>query len=401
MPSAWHNAEGVNPAVREAPTDPVDSAYTTTDADEPRSAHVPVGLVLEEAMTKAQKKNLARRKKKQQATATDGQHSEAGTAATDGSADPNNLDEWALADQPCSSALADHNLLAGHTKFVTDPVRYLQLLGLMDTEDESEHGGMPEVELGSPATSVVLSISDSGSNSNVTISSEPSTTADLVPVVLPIAVPVALPLVVPDAASQPLPPVSDPSSAAPDINNTVDDDTALLEAMELSKKQYQLEQEMEKQRMVLAGQVPLSKVALALAPTPSITPSTSAPPTFSFPHAPTLSPSVVAAPVQHVAPIMLPKLELPSTALSLGSKPMPMVQDVLHGASNGGNYGPNPATLALAPSNGVLQACKVVEASKQLLGAYAPLTSGHKMVDSATKEEDDLGDLLALCGVVN
>lgn len=405
MPNAWHRAEGVNYAIREAPLEPVESAYTVLGSDQPKPANVPVGLVLEEALTKAQKKNLARRKKKQQAATADGQHSEAGTAVTDGSADLNSLDDWVAAEQQRNragtagnSAPAPENLLAGHTKFVTDPARYLQLLGLLndDSDTDSDGEGDQDASL-SPAATPVLSFSNSPGSSSATSVDAESSAAAYVPAHVPVAVPIAVPVVLPMAEDTMLvasaasatalatPTVLAATPATPASGVIIDDDAALREALELSKKQYELEQEIHKQRMVLAGgvttstPVPTAVVASPVVATPEAN-ATPKPLSFTFPQALTISPLAIAPPVRDLAPIMLPKLEAATPA--------------------GYGYLPAPPPGLFGSSNPGLQQSKMGLHFNKPTNGYAPMaTSHHGSTMAGIQGDDDLIDLLALCGV--
>jgi len=108
---------------------------------------LPVGMVLEENLTKAQKKNLKRKLGKQGAARAENS-SEAGTAVTDGSTDHTSgfaEADWGFGEGSGGGhgQIAPHEIM-GCPKLVSNLDRYKQLLGLhayIGSEDEDEEGG--------------------------------------------------------------------------------------------------------------------------------------------------------------------------------------------------------------------------------------------------------------------
>lgn len=340
----WATASA-NHAIRQPgePTLP-QAAAAAPDADLDNSPHVPVGLVLEEALTKAQRKNLARRKKKVQAAAAD-TISEAGTAVTDTSS----LDDFAVSQQPGATAgsSAAHHLLNGD-KFVTDIKRYQQLLGLYmdsDSEDESD----AESELSSEWAAPLASESPTASSSARPSSSASSHTAAAVP----------------------------SSPATPEQ----DDDAALRVAVEQSMREYALQQEMQRQRDILTGygEEQQQQPALAVA----VVAAEPEPPAFSFPKAPVAPP-----------PVVLPTFTVPVAEPVAPSFAAPYVKPESAPPHNGYNTG----------NSGYQQPLWQQQQTPAGYNAYTvapPLAAGHAVsaVSAGGDEDDDLNSLLALCGV--
>lgn len=390
--------EGVSQAVLEPPSEPAEPTYTAPVAGQPKSAHVPVGMVLEEALNKAQKKNLARRRKKQQAVALDGQHNEAGTAAADDSTDLNSLDEWAAAAQHNQAgAQGGENLLAGHNKFVTNPKRYLQLLGLLDSDSESDIEPDVAEDNRTAGTPVPSNLGNARSN-NLGLAMSvadppipPSSTPVEVPIAVPLVVPVTLPTSVPTATK-----TTTTMSTALAAKETGDGDAALREALAQSVKQYELEQEMNKQRMILAGEMPMPSGALGPAVPTNATPATHL--TFDFTQAPSVTPLVSESPLCDTTPSSLLKME--PLGISMATRDASLVPDT----ANREGCGCPKAQTGLSSFNNInLEQPKAnMVLNSAMAGAYAPMTHcTYAPAMAHNADEDDLCDLLALCGVAN
>jgi hypothetical protein len=129
------------------------------EAEKEEGPRLPVGMVLEAKLNKAQKKNLKRKLGKQAAAKAE-DSSEAGTAVTDGSTDHTSgfaEADWALGEGGGAGArhgqMAPHEIM-GCAKFVSNVDRYKQLLGLQsymasdgeDGEGENEYDSDSEYE---------------------------------------------------------------------------------------------------------------------------------------------------------------------------------------------------------------------------------------------------------------
>jgi hypothetical protein len=330
------------------------------EPDKPKGPHVPVGLVLEEALTKAQKKNLQRRKKKQQQDAAGGDaHSESGTAATDASS----LDGWndgagssnAGAGSSMGTTAGAAALLSSNA-FVTDIKRYQQLLGLYVGGDDSDDEDAELSDVGDDSASDVSStaapvaLTRPGSSSGYSMTSTPPATADT---------------------------VGGSDHAA--ISDA--DDAALAAVMEQSRREYELQQEMQRQREILSGyaaaHISSPKARAPVAPPPVVLPAFTVP--VAQPTAvPTAVPVAVPEPVhdsfaglafqrQPVLPLWQQEAAIKSSA-------------VTNNAAGYGGYG-----VQQAAAFGVV-----------------PMAAGHGVAATAADDEDDDGDLnslLALCGV--
>jgi hypothetical protein len=305
--------------------------------------------VLEEALTKAQKKNLQRRKKKQEAAGGDG-HSEAGTAATDASsvdwndgAGSSNGGASSLGTTAGAAALLSSNA------FVTDIKRYQQLLGLYVGDDDSDDEEADDV-------SDVADDADSASD------------------VSSIAAPVSLTR--PGSSSSFSNNSTPPAPAADDVASSADaDDAALAAIMEQSRREYELQQEMQRQREILGGYV--DRYAEEHAAVERATP----------------------------APVVLPSFTVPvvvPTAVTM-AEPAPA-----HESFAGPGYQQQPAVPLwqqemAVKSAGVNNAAGFGGYGVQQAAAFGvvPMAAGFGIAATAAAgdDDDDLGDLLALCGV--
>lgn len=337
--NAWQRPEGVLVALNGAPLEArQEEPEPEAGAAEPRPAGLPVGMVLEQAMTKAQKKNLHRRKKKAVAGAPGADAaSEAGTAVTDASGDALCLDDWDAAAERLASAQA-----GGGDGFITDAARYRKLLGLHpDSDADSDDGGGDEAASGSGLSGdgEGRGLGDDGSL-RLTASDSSDGGASPAAVLLPVAPVIA-------------------AFGGAGAGTTANEEAAMQAAVAASLREFECEQERQRQRAFLAAGapavvqlpvvVPVAAVAAAskAAPPPltwQLSGDAGTPaPAFSFSPAPLAAPAAAAAP----------------------------------GAGYGLAYG---AALAAQP-----------------VPAY--MAAGHQLAAVAEEEDDDLDSLLALCGV--
>jgi hypothetical protein len=308
---------------------------------------VPVGLVLEEALTKAQKKNLQRRKKKQQEAAGGDAHSEAGTAATDASS----LDGWndgaGSSNGGASSSMgttAGAAALLSSNAFVTDIKRYQQLLGLYVGDDDSDD---EEAELSDVGDDSASDVSSTVAPSALT---RPSSSSSY--------------------SNDGTPPAPDADAGgSPDA-----DDAALAAVMEQSRREYELQQEMQRQREILSGYSAGSATGFAAAEEARVhaAPAPVVPPSFSVPVVPTAVPVVEPA---HESFAGLGYQQ--QAAVPLWQQEMAVKSAGVNNAAGYGGYG-----VQQAAAYGVV-----------------PMAAGHGMAATAGDEDDDLDSLLALCGV--
>eukprot|EP00775_Hariotina_reticulata_P009940 gene9940-10095_t len=200
-PNAWQDDSGHH-IIRAAPItaaqpSPEPLISPEDKQQEAKAANVPVGWSLHDALPKAQKKNLQRRKKKQQMM-------DAASEATDGSADHAGLDEM----------------------IIEQYYRLLALQGTPLSDDEEEDAIMDQEEE----------------------DQEPAAAAFVAPAVS------TPPLQMPVAA---LPADTAPSSpAAPPTGIPAEEDKALQAAIAASEKDFELEQERQRQREILARAPP-------------------------------------------------------------------------------------------------------------------------------------------------
>jgi hypothetical protein len=314
--------------------------------------------VLEEALTKAQKKNLQRRKKKLEAAGADG-HSEAGTAATE---DASSVDGWndgagssnggASSSQGTTAGAA---ALLSSNAFVTDIKRYQQLLGLYVGDDDSDDEEAELSNVGNDdsasdvsSTAAPVSLTRPGSSSSYSNDSTP------------------------------------PAPAPADVGSSTDaHDAALAAIMEQSRREYELQQEMQRQRKILSGYVDSAAAsfvaaeehaaqyehAAVQAPPPVVLPSFSVPVVV-----PTAVPVAQPAPA-HESFVRLGYQQQPT--VPLWQQKMAVKSAGVNNAAGFGGYG-----MQQAAAFGVV-----------------PMAAGHGMAAAAGDDDDDLGDLLALCGV--
>jgi hypothetical protein len=325
--------------------------------------------VLEEALTKAQKKNLQRRKKKQQQDATGGDaHSESGTAATDASS----LDGWN--DGAGSSSNADAGSSMGTTAgaaallssnaFVTDIKRYQQLLGLYVGSDDSDD---EEADLSDVGDDSASDVSSAAAPADLTRPGSSSSNSN---------------------ASTPAGPADVGSSDHAAVADADADDAALAAVMEQSRREYELQQEMQRQREILSGYG--AGIAIASDTADSLDQPACPPPvvlpSFSVPVA---QPVVVPTAVPVAIPVATPEPAHESFAgpafqqqpmLPLWQQEAAIKSSNINSAAGYGGYG-----VQQAAAFGVV-----------------PMAAGHGMgatAAAAGEEDDDLDSLLALCGV--
>jgi hypothetical protein len=421
-PSVW-GQKGAAPVLANAhlpAADPAaDPLALTPDpaaaAQGPRAAQVTVGLVLEEALTKgltkAQKKNLARKKKREAAGGLDtlseasSDHQDAAAAAgvlADGagpSAGAAAAGNHALVGfDGAAMGNCQNDLLAqqGH-KFITDYAKYAALLGLMDADSSEEEDSEGEEEehgegvdgAGAEAYMHGGDVSPAfGDGFNAPAYPAPvavpvvAPVPQAAPVVAPVAVPIAAPVAVPIAApvavpiAAPVAAVPEPQAAAAAGKVAMTEEEyneAYNKAMAASIMSAQVEDEMRRQRQVLAS----GGFTAAF--------SKPAPAGYTYPGALDLP---VAAPV--VAPVAAP------TQFYGQTKAQPEAPAA--GRGGGWVFGGGDQGAALPPH---------IPAGYAQYGAYgeggvvAPMAAGHSAPEVASEDEDDdgLSTLLALCGV--
>lgn len=375
--NVWQQA-GASSAVRQAPTADDHAAASAAalaaaaELEKPKGPHVPVGLVLEEALTKAQKKNLQRRKKKQQQDAGGGDAcSESGTAITDASS----VDGWNDGAGSSSNAGAGSSLgttagaaaLLSSNSFVTDIKRYQQLLGLyVGGDDSDDEDAELSEDVGDDSASDVSSAAApaalTGPSSSLSNASTPAA--------------------LPDAGSS----GEHAAAAASDA-----DDAALAAIMEQSRREYELQQEMQRQRDILSGYGAGSAFGSSAATTEQLLEQPASPPPVVLPafSVPIAQPVVVPAAVPVTVPVAEPVPALGSFA-GLGFQQQPaqplwqqqaaVKSSTLNNAAGYGGYGVQQAAAF----------------------GMVPMAAGHGMATAAAaggEEDDDLDSLLALCGV--
>lgn len=396
---AW-GLKGAAPVLANAHLPPPEDPDLTTAgaaADGLRPAQMPVGLVLEEALTKAQKKNLARKKKRAGLTGAE--------AASEASSDhQDNVTALGASDSAGSSsfssattgaglvgfdgasmASSQHDFLAQQGfKFVTDPARYAQLLGLYcaDSDEEDDAEGDTEAEevteefTGTEGYLHGVDVAAAGDNNLAGFSS------DVVPAPAPVTFTTQV-----DSATP-------PPAAAADLDKEATEMEALNAAMAASIKQYQLEEEMRRQREVLASGFGAAG-AFSKAPPAGYVPY---PTTVLDTPAPV--PMPVAAPA--VAPIAVAAPAAPSMLFN-HTKQQPEVASGGYGNGwvfGGGNQGagalpPHIPNGYAAPAAGYAQYEGF--GAGNVVGSMA---AGHSAPEvAADEDDDDLGTLLALCGV--
>lgn len=364
-----------------------------------------MGLVLEEAFSKAQRKNLARKLKRAAAAGGDtvseasSDHQDVsaalGLTTPSASSSTNGSTPRAVSAGAGGHALVgfdgasmahmqggDDDLLAqqGH-RFINDPAEYARLLGLYcadDSDEEEEEvqeaggyeaGGFQD-DLLSPASHEAYLHGDDGAGN--TLPADYGVLSDTAA-----AAPSFVPAVAPAQAA-----AAPPPSAVLEMSKDTTEMEALNAAMAESIKQYQLEEEMRRQRQLLAAGVSgafTSKVA----PPPS--------------HAPFVPQAPVAAPV--VAPVVAPQAAAPS-ALFGQTKQQPEVPAAGYGGNNSWVFGGvNQGAGALPPHlpAGYTQ-FDGYGGGGNVVGTMAAGHSGAELA-AAEDDDDDLSTLLALCGV--
>lgn len=374
--NVWQQA-GASSAVRQAPTAEDHAAASAAalaaaaELEKPKGPHVPVGLVLEEALTKAQKKNLQRRKKKQQQDAAGGDAcSESGTAITDASS----VDGWNDGAGSSSNAGSSLGTTAGaaallsSNSFVTDIKRYQQLLGLyVGGDDSDDEDAELSEDVGDDSASDVSSAAAPAALTRPSSSLSNAST----------------PAALPDAGS------SGEHAAAAAASDA--DDAELAAIMEQSRREYELQQEMQRQRDILSGYGAGSAFASSAATTEQLLKQPASPPPVVLPafSVPIAQPFVVPAAVPVAVPVAEPVPTLGSFA-GLGFQQQPaqplwqqqaaVKSSTLNNAAGFGGYGVQQAAAF----------------------GMVPMAAGHGMATAAAaggEEDDDLDSLLALCGV--
>jgi hypothetical protein len=393
---AW-GLKGAAPVLANAhlppPEDP-DTSTAAAAAGGPRPAQLPVGLVLEEALTKAQKKNLARKKKRAGLTGAE--------AASEASSDhQDNVSALGASDSAGSSsfssattgaglvgfdgasmASSQHDFLAQQGfKFVTDPARYAQLLGLYcadsdeeeDAEDDTEAEEATEEITGTEADLHGVDVAAVGDTNLAGFSS------DVIPA--PASVTFTAPM---DSAAP-------PAAAPADLDKDVTEMEALNAAMAASIKQYQVEEEMRRQREVLASGFGAAGAF------------SKAPPAGYVPYPTTVLDAPTPVPMPVAAPVVTPVAVAAPSMLFHQMKQQPEAPSAGHGNGwvfGGGNQGagalpPHILSGYAAPAAGYTQYDGL--GAGNIVGSMA---AGHSAPEvAADEDDDDLGTLLALCGV--
>jgi len=396
-----------------------------------------VGWSLDDALTKAQKKNLQRRKKKQQML-------DAASEATEGSADHTSLDELMLEQAtsaanngagPSSSgasssgggaaAALDPSQMLNSNKFVTkieDYYRLLALHGAVLSDDEDEAAMNEEDDEQEPAAVTFEAPAVHTPQPQMPVAALSSLTAP-------------------------------PSPAAPPTDALSDEDRALQAALAASQKEFELEQEMQRQREILARAPPGMYNSLAKEASYSPKFMTLADGPLSEAQKPQIPAAAVIAPV--AVPVMVPSAQLPTPPVvpelprelpapagkesvvpqffqpaGFGNLDAPQAPDgIAHRtAFSSGHNGQqqlqppgytgwqqqqhsmfsNPVvatakftSFGQAPgshgADGSIASATAGRVGCQ--GGYAPMTAGHHVVATAADDDDDLTSLLQLCGV--
>ncbi|KAF8068244.1 macro domain-containing protein [Scenedesmus sp. PABB004] len=341
-PKAHH----VNAAKLQVNRPPRRPCPTPGDPDAPKAETV--GLVLEEALTKAQKRNLARARKKKEAAAL----GEGGSEASADTADASSLSTFSAPAGAGSSAAAaggGGGGLMGGFRAVTDLKAYNRMLGLSDSDDESaasDDGGDAGDAAGSEAGSHAqwsrgLSPAASGATG---ASSGPASSGGGG-----------------DAGGPAAPPAGADDEAA-----------AMAAAMEASMRDFALQQEMQRQREILSGALQpgaAQAFAPAFAPAPTFTPA----------------PAFAPAPLAKAAP---PPFQLPAFT----ARPAPPAPQPPAFAFGGGG---------LSWPGGDPVAAKAAAGAAGGHGGYGvvPMAAGLGSAAPDEDDDDDLGSLLELCGV--
>jgi hypothetical protein len=350
--------------------------------------------VLEEALTKAQKKNLARKKKRAATTGAE--------AASEASSDhQDNITALGASDSAGSSSCSrdatgagllgfdgapmannQHDLWAQQgIKFITDPAQYNQLLGIYCADsDDDDTGDKTEVNY-----AITEDITGVEADLHGVAAVDDSQLAGFNSGVIPAPAPVTFTAPV-DAAA--------PAAALADLDKDATEMQALNAAMAASIKQYQLEEEMRHQREVLTSGFG------AAGAFNKAHPAGYAPYPTALLDAPTPVPMPIAAPV--VAPIAVAAPAAPSMFLNqIKRQPQVVPAGSGHGwVFGGGNQGAGALPPHIVSGYAAPAAGNALYEGFDAGNIVGSMAAGHSAPEAAAgDDEDDLDTLLALCGV--